>query len=72
MRETVINFLKVHPNILNVAWKIAKIVLTILAVFIPTKKKTMIFSSFGGRKFDDSPKAIYKEVCRRKEFDEWN
>jgi len=31
----------------------------------------MIFCSFGGRKFDDSPKAIYNEVCSRPEFDEW-
>lgn len=32
----------------------------------------MLFASYGGRKFDDSPKAIYDEICKRKEFKDWN
>lgn len=28
--------------------------------------------SFAGRKFDDSPKALYDEICRREEFDKWD
>lgn len=39
--------------------------------FLPIKNRTVIFSSFGGRKFDDSPKAIYDEMCSRKEFEGW-
>lgn len=50
----------------------ARIFLYIWGLFVPLRKETMIFCSFGGRKFDDSPKAIYDEVCSRKEFDNWN
>lgn len=38
---------------------------------MPLHKKTMMFCSFGGRKYDDSPKAIYDEVCKREEFRDW-
>ena len=39
--------------------------------FVPVQQRTIIFCSFGGRKYDDSPKAIYDEICRRKEFEDW-
>ena len=28
--------------------------------------------SFGGRKFDDSPKALYDEICQREYFKNWD
>ena len=45
--------------------------MNIWGLFVPVRDTTMIFCSFGGRVFDDSPRAIYEEVCRRKEFDGW-
>lgn len=71
MRLRIINFLKMHPFFVNLAWDCARLVLTVWSWFLPIKEKTMIFSSFGGRKFDDSPKAIYDEVCKRPEFADW-
>lgn len=72
MRDRILNFLRVHPLVLNTFWKLMGKWLSLLALFIPVKDKTMLFSSFGGRKFDDSPKAIYEEICKRKEFDDWD
>ena len=71
MRIKIINFLKSHPDILGVFWNFVRIVLQIWALFVPIKKKTIIFSSFGGRKFDDSPKALYDEICKREYFKDW-
>lgn len=71
MRQRVITFLKFHPIIVNIFWLCARILLNILGVFIPIRK-TMLFASFGGRKYDDSPKAIYDEVCARPEFEDWD
>lgn len=71
MRERLISFLKQNPSFVRALWRIARILLRIWGWFVPVKKKTMLFCSFGGRKFDDSPKAIYDEVCRRKEFNDW-
>lgn len=71
MRLRFINFLKTHPLCVTLAWKAARIVLSVWGIFVPIRPKTMLFSSFGGRNLDDSPKAIYDEICRRPEFDDW-
>lgn len=72
MRLFVINFLKQHPVILRNIWFFLSLFLTFIAKFIKIKEKNILFASFGGRNFDDSPKAIYDEICNRKEFDDWN
>lgn len=70
MREKLIIFLKTHPSIIRAIWGIAR---GLLALFVNVSKqqKTILFCSFGGRNFNDSPKAIYDEICRREEFKEW-
>lgn len=72
MRIKLISFLKKHPHILKLCWFCAKLCLQLLYFFIPQKKTQVLFASFGGRNFNDSPKAIYDEMCRRKEFDNWH
>lgn len=71
MREKILNFLRVHPGILNIFWRVANVVLTTLGLFVPIRSHTMLITSFAGRKFDDSPKAIYEEILKRHEFDDW-
>lgn len=71
MRNRIISFLKQNPSIVRSIWTMARIILRIWGWFVPVQKKTMLFCSFGGRKYDDSPKAIYEEVCHRPEFDDW-
>ncbi|OWV12141.1 CDP-glycerol glycerophosphotransferase family protein [Fibrobacter sp. UWH1] len=72
MRSFIIKFLKIHPRILVIIWTVARYILQFCSIFVPVNKKQILFASFGGRKFDDSPKAIYDEICRRKEFADWN
>ena len=71
IRIKTISFLKNHPFWINTVWKILGFLLKIWSFFIPIQEKTMIFASFGGRRFDDSPKAIYDEICSRPQFDDW-
>ena len=71
MRKKVIAFLKAHPLCVKAFWKIAHLALWTWGLFVPTQKKTIIFCSYGGRKFNDSPKAIYDEICSREEFNSW-
>ena len=72
MRLKIISFLRRHPVILKTFWKIAKTVLFLFSNICRIKEKNILFASFGGRKFDDSPKALYDEICKRKEFEGWN
>ena len=72
MRKKLINYLKLHPTVVNIFWLLARMFLRIWGIFTPIRKKTILFASFGGRKFDDSPKAIYDEICSRSCFDDWD
>lgn len=71
MRVFIIKFLKIHPNVLTCTWMFARCILQICSILVPLRKNQILFASFGGRKFDDSPKAIYDEICKRKEFAGW-
>lgn len=71
MRDKLISFLKSNPTIVQLVWGVSRLVLRVWGCFVPVQNNTIIFCSFGGRKFDDSPKAIYDEICRRHEFDNW-
>lgn len=71
MRKQLIQYLKTHPLCVRAFWKLMKRYLEAESLFIKTEPETMLFASFGGRCFDDSPRAIYEEICRRPEFDNW-
>lgn len=70
MRNKIIGFLKIHPRILECLYATLRGMMCLLARLLPTKKK-VIFVSLGGRKFDDSPRAIYEEMIQRKCFQDW-
>lgn len=57
---------------LDTLWNMARSILDFYGIFKSIEPKTMLFASFGGRNFNDSPKAIYEEVCKRHEFDDWD
>lgn len=44
-------------------------VVSLLKLFVKPNNKMIVFSSFGGRKYDDSPKAIYEAMIRDPRFD---
>lgn len=68
MREKIILFVRRHPVILNCIYDVLRCFFNFISLFIP-KTDTILFSSYGGRKLDDSPYELYKEIIRRKEFD---
>ena len=70
MREKIIIFLKTHPSIIRAIWSVARAVLTFV-VRVSKKHNTVLFCSYGGRNFNDSPKAVYDEICSREEFKDW-
>lgn len=70
-RDKIISFLKANPSIVRFVWRGARYFMRVIGFIVPIQQKTMIFCCFGGRKYDDSPKAIYDEVCKRKFFNGW-
>ena len=71
MRDYIISFLKNHPFIVNFLWGVLRFNMKLISLFVPVNQKSIIFSSFGGRKFDDSPKALYDTICSMDEFRDW-
>lgn len=71
MRDTIISYLKTHPSVINLLWGLLRSFMKFVSLFIPVNKKSVIFSSFGGRRFDDSPKALYDTICSMEEFRDW-
>lgn len=71
MRYKLIMYFKTHPRLIMSLWMMARYFLQVCSWFVPVQRKTIIFNSFGGRGFNDSPKAIYDEICRREEFNDW-
>lgn len=72
MRDRIISFLKTNPQILRACWFLSRVLLQLLSIFFLKHDKQILFASFGGRNFNDSPKAIYDEICKRDEFKDWD
>ena len=71
MRNRIIQFFKENPVAVRFLWKMSRIIMTGWGWFVPIQKKTIIFCAFGGRKYDDSPKAIYDRICELDYFKNW-
>ena len=50
---------------------IFSLILNILKLFIKVDEKVILFNSFGGKSFDDSPKAIYDYIVANKKYDNY-
>lgn len=70
MRQKIIVWLRLHPMVLKIFYTLLRTFFNILSIVIPKKKK-IIFSSFGGRNFDDSPYALFKEMRCNKAFKDY-
>lgn len=62
MKQKLVNFLKYNKAVYVVYYHVMSFFLNLLKVFIKTDDKLILFNSFAGRKFDDSPRAIYEKI----------
>lgn len=67
-----INRVKYSPWLYNVYYHIGSLAVKILGWFIKKDQTLIVFSSFGGRKYDDSPKCIYERMIHDHRFDDYN
>mgnify|MGYP004465263477 CR=1 FL=1 len=71
MKQKLIDFIKFHPFIFFLYNHIGSLLLKIIGIFIPIKKKKILFVSFGGKKYDDSPQSIYEKMITMPEFNDY-
>lgn len=68
MKQKLVNFLKYNKVAYAVYYRVMNFCMNILKLFIKTDDKLILFNSFAGRKYDDSPKAIFEEMRRDSRF----
>ena len=67
MRLKIIMFLRTHPKVLSMVYSLLRILLNLCSLFVK-KKKSILFTSYGGRQLSDSPYEIYKSILNHDEF----
>ncbi|MEG2541234.1 MAG: CDP-glycerol glycerophosphotransferase family protein, partial [Clostridia bacterium] len=70
--QKIIDYIKTHRWAYNMFYYIGTFAIRFFSIFIRIDNKKVLFVSFGGKKFDDSPKAIYQQMCEDKFFDDYN
>lgn len=68
MRNFLKNFVKTHNWIYDIFFYIGSFFIKLLGIFVKTEKECILFVSFGGKKYDDSPKVIYEAMIRSENF----
>lgn len=71
MKEYVINLLKNNQFFYWLYSTIMNLFLGILRIFIKVDEHVILFNSFGGKKFDDSPKAIFEYMSNEEKYKEY-
>ena len=64
MKQKFVNFLKYNKIAYEIYYRVMSFCINVLKIFIKTDENLILFNSFAGRKYDDSPKAIY-EMMRK-------
>lgn len=60
--------LKTSAFLYTIYFYVVSAFLKFLGLFIPTNNKLILFNCFGGKKYDDSPKAVYEFLIADKRF----
>lgn len=60
MKAVIKKIIKYNPIIYSIYYYVFSLLLSFLGFFIKTDSKTILFMSFGGRGFSDSPRKIYE------------
>lgn len=69
MKKYLITIVKYFKPLYNMYYWIGSFAINILKFFIKPNNNLILFISFGGKKFDDSPRVIYEQMIRDKRFD---
>lgn len=71
MNRTLINKVKYNKHIYSVYFTMGNLFVSLLKHFVKADEKLIVFSSFGGRKYDDSPRCIYEAMLKDHRFSDY-
>lgn len=70
-KQKIRDFVKYNPVLFSLYKGFGSGALRAVEKALPLDEKKIFFISFGGRRYDDSPKVIYEEMLKRKEFSDY-
>lgn len=71
MKKKIIVIVKYFKPLYKVYFLTGTFLINILKLFVKPKDNVILFVSFGGKKFDDSPKVIYEEMIKDSRFNDY-
>ncbi|MCR5047387.1 MAG: CDP-glycerol glycerophosphotransferase family protein [Saccharofermentans sp.] len=71
MKQRIINTLKYNKVVYFLYYYIVSFCINVLKLFVRTDDKLILFNSYAGRKFDDSPKAIFDVMKNDHRFSDY-
>lgn len=71
MKKTIKAFLKSNRIAYLVYYYLGSAFIKLICLFVKTNNKQILFLSYGGKKYDDSPKYLYEELKTKKEFEDY-
>lgn len=71
MKKKLVILVKYFKFLYRMYYYLFGIIVKILSLFIKPDDTLILINSFGGKKYDDSPKAIYEAMLRDKRFDKY-
>lgn len=72
MKHKVKTFIKRFKFIYGIYYLTGNMLINLLKIFIKSSDKTVLFVSYGGKKYDDSPKVIYESMINDSRFDDYD
>ena len=66
---SLINLVKYSKVLYSIYFHLGSICISLLKCFLKSDEKLIVFNSFGGRKYDDSPKCIYEAMLKDSRFE---
>lgn len=70
-KRDLINAVKYNDLLYKLYYYFGSVFLSILGRFVRQKPNLIVFSSFGGRKYDDSPRCIFEVMSKDKRFNDF-
>src|SRR5699024_9514387 len=71
LHRSLINLLKKSKMIYTLYYLVGTFLINVLKFFVSVDNKVILFNSFGGRKFDDSPKVLYEAMIKDKRYEDY-
>ncbi len=71
MRQRIIDFIKHNRIVYFLYNRLGSLFVRFVGLFVPVNSKKILFVSFGGKKYDDSPRSVYERMITMPEFKDY-